>query len=280
MRAGGFHGGFNGGMRFGRGMGRGMNRGFHMGRSNGGMRRGSGQRMQVIPPRRGVHAVSRSRSRSASWGFSRSDGWNSSNGHRGWSWGQHSWGRQNWGGQGNWGQHNWGGTHFRHGWNDQQRNFRHRWRNGRWWRGRHNGRMGWWWLVGNAWYSFANATYPYPAYGGGDYGGGDYATGGGEGCCAPDGADARPNTWYRCSDPEGYYPYVRQCNGEWESVATTPGTASSTGSDASDDATAGDETGGDESGNDDEAGTGGGDANGSDADSGDDQSEDGSPGGY
>jgi hypothetical protein len=25
-------------------------------------------------------------------------------------------------------------------------------------------------------------------------------------------------TWYYCSDPAGYYPYVTQCNTGWESV--------------------------------------------------------------
>ena len=28
--------------------------------------------------------------------------------------------------------------------------------------------------------------------------------------------------WYRCSDPEGYYPYVRECNGPWEAVPAAP----------------------------------------------------------
>jgi hypothetical protein len=25
-------------------------------------------------------------------------------------------------------------------------------------------------------------------------------------------------TWYYCSDPAGYYPYVAQCNTGWQSV--------------------------------------------------------------
>jgi hypothetical protein len=28
--------------------------------------------------------------------------------------------------------------------------------------------------------------------------------------------------WYYCRGPEGYYPYVRECPGGWERVATTP----------------------------------------------------------
>jgi hypothetical protein len=25
-------------------------------------------------------------------------------------------------------------------------------------------------------------------------------------------------TWYYCADPAGYYPYVSQCNTDWQSV--------------------------------------------------------------
>jgi hypothetical protein len=28
--------------------------------------------------------------------------------------------------------------------------------------------------------------------------------------------------WYRCGNPEGYYPYVRACNGGWEQVPVAP----------------------------------------------------------
>jgi hypothetical protein len=27
-------------------------------------------------------------------------------------------------------------------------------------------------------------------------------------------------TWYYCSDPAGYYPYVAQCNTGWQAVPT------------------------------------------------------------
>lgn len=30
--------------------------------------------------------------------------------------------------------------------------------------------------------------------------------------------ETRP-TWYFCSDPQGYYPYVKQCSNEWRPVA-------------------------------------------------------------
>lgn len=30
------------------------------------------------------------------------------------------------------------------------------------------------------------------------------------------------NYWYYCSDPQGYYPYVQQCNAGWQRVSPTP----------------------------------------------------------
>ncbi len=30
------------------------------------------------------------------------------------------------------------------------------------------------------------------------------------------------NMWYYCRDPQGYYPYVRDCKGAWEPVPATP----------------------------------------------------------
>ena len=28
--------------------------------------------------------------------------------------------------------------------------------------------------------------------------------------------------WYYCADPQGYYPYVKQCPGGWQAVAPQP----------------------------------------------------------
>lgn len=28
--------------------------------------------------------------------------------------------------------------------------------------------------------------------------------------------------WYYCNDPEGYYPYIKQCTGGWQRVAPYP----------------------------------------------------------
>jgi len=37
-----------------------------------------------------------------------------------------------------------------------------RWHRGRWMHVRHNGRDGWWWVIGDAWYFYPAPVYPYP----------------------------------------------------------------------------------------------------------------------
>ena len=32
-------------------------------------------------------------------------------------------------------------------------------------------------------------------------------------------------SWYYCADPQGYYPYVEQCRGDWQAVAPRPSDA-------------------------------------------------------
>ena len=32
----------------------------------------------------------------------------------------------------------------------------------------------------------------------------------------------QPTYWYYCKDPQGYYPYVKQCPGGWMKVVPTP----------------------------------------------------------
>ena len=36
------------------------------------------------------------------------------------------------------------------------------WHSGRWIHGRHDGRFGWWWVVGEYWYFYPAPSYPYP----------------------------------------------------------------------------------------------------------------------
>ena len=35
-------------------------------------------------------------------------------------------------------------------------------------------------------------------------------------------ARVAPASWYYCSDPQGYYPYVQQCRAGWQRVSPTP----------------------------------------------------------
>jgi hypothetical protein len=71
---------------------------------------------------------------------------------------------------------------------------------GHWNHGWHNGSYGWWW-GGGLGYPYDYGSYGYPDYGYYDYGQ-PYAS----------------QTWYYCSDPAGYYPYVAQCNTGWQAV--------------------------------------------------------------
>jgi hypothetical protein len=80
------------------------------------------------------------------------------------------------------------------------------WVGGRWAHAWHNGRYGWWWFAGGAWYFYAAPVYPYPTYVSETYA-----------------ADEAPPMWYYCGAPAGYYPYVPNCSMPWQPVpATTP----------------------------------------------------------
>src|SRR5690348_7295222 len=76
-------------------------------------------------------------------------------------------------------------------------------RGGHWYHGWHGGRYGWWLGgPGLAWTYYDNPWWgSYPDYGYYDYSQ-PYAS----------------QTWYYCSDPAGYYPYVAQCNTGWQAV--------------------------------------------------------------
>ena len=82
-----------------------------------------------------------------------------------------------------------------------------RWRGGRWYQGRHEGRLGWWWIVGGTWYFYPSPIYPYP----------DPYQPPIDPVVPPTG----PQYWYYCANPAGYYPYVPQCRIEWQRVPAT-----------------------------------------------------------
>lgn len=65
-----------------------------------------------------------------------------------------------------------------------------------WYHGWHNGRYGWW--LGGPGLAWTYYTYPWSGY--------EYSQ------------PYASQTWYYCSDPAGYYPYVAQCNTGWQTV--------------------------------------------------------------
>jgi len=89
----------------------------------------------------------------------------------------------------------------------------HAWRGGHWFHGPHDGRAGWWWVVGGTWYFYPAPVYPYP-----------------DPLLPPVAVPAQPappasapNYWYYCQNPPGYYPYVPSCATNWTAVPASPG---------------------------------------------------------
>jgi hypothetical protein len=80
-----------------------------------------------------------------------------------------------------------------------------RWRGGRWWHGWHDGRSGWWWIVGPAWYWYPAPVYPFPD---------PYLPP----AVAPAPPGPGPRVYYWCDNPQGYYPYVPQCLAPWRAL--------------------------------------------------------------
>jgi hypothetical protein len=91
------------------------------------------------------------------------------------------------------------------------RRFRERdfdvWRRGGWIHGRHDGRLGWWWVVNGTWYFYPQPVYPYPD---------PYVPPAVVASPAPAG-----QAWYFCRNPRGYYPYVARCLVPWQAVPPT-----------------------------------------------------------
>jgi hypothetical protein len=86
-----------------------------------------------------------------------------------------------------------------------------RWRGGRWYHGHHDGRLGWWWIVGGLWYFYPARVEPYPD---------PYQPP--VVVVPPPAAPAPPQYWYYCPKPAGYYPYVPRCAVNWQRVEATP----------------------------------------------------------
>ena len=93
------------------------------------------------------------------------------------------------------------------------------WRGGRWVRGPHSGRTGWWWVADGIWYLYSRPVYPYPS---------PYIP-----STVVVQVPAQPvsvvqalpppaQTWYYCNNPHGYYPYVSKCPDGWTTVPAVP----------------------------------------------------------
>ena len=117
------------------------------------------------------------------------------------------------------------GRHFEHGdhWRGDIRVFHERdfarWRGGAWHHGRHDGRLGWWWIVGGIWYFYPTPVYPYPD----PYQPPVVMVEQPQAVVvpapvAPPAPAAAPQYWYYCQNPQGYYPYVSQCASPWQKV--------------------------------------------------------------
>jgi hypothetical protein len=74
------------------------------------------------------------------------------------------------------------------------------WRGGHWFHGRHDGRRGWWWMVGPTWYFYPAPIYPYPDP------------------LVPAYATPGASAWYFCPPAQAYYPYVPSCPVPWQVV--------------------------------------------------------------
>ena len=85
------------------------------------------------------------------------------------------------------------------------------WRSGRWIHGAHEGRRGWWWVVGGVWYFYPAPVYPYP-----DPFQPPVVV------VPPPPNVAQPAYWYYCPNPAGYYPYVPRCRVPWQRVVAAP----------------------------------------------------------
>ncbi len=114
------------------------------------------------------------------------------------------------GGRGEWHDGEW------HGERGMRHYDEHEWRGGRWVHDWHNGRLGWWWFAGGAWYFYAQPIYPYP----------DPYTPPMVVQQQPAPMTVAPQTtaqvWYYCEASRGYYPYVTSCPSGWKTVAPTP----------------------------------------------------------
>jgi len=90
------------------------------------------------------------------------------------------------------------------------------WHSGHWEHVDHDGRRGWWWIAGGAWFYYPVPVYPYPN----PYEPPVIIE-------TPRAAEVvppppTPVNWYYCESARGYYPYVSACPEGWRTVPANP----------------------------------------------------------
>jgi hypothetical protein len=104
------------------------------------------------------------------------------------------------------------------GWSGNIRDFQARdlayWRSGRWVRTVHEGRGGWWWVIDDTWYPYAQVSYPYPD----PYTPEPYKQPDVIGATLIGEMPARTFYWYYCDAVNEFYPYVVTCEHGWTRV--------------------------------------------------------------
>jgi len=95
------------------------------------------------------------------------------------------------------------------------------WRGGAWHHEYHNGRLGYWWFAGGAWYFYDQPVYPYPVVVSDTYYVDPVVV---EAPPPPPQALAPPppGYWYYCDNPPGYYPYIGSCATPFRTVPAQP----------------------------------------------------------
>jgi hypothetical protein len=119
-----------------------------------------------------------------------------------------------------------GEHHDGHGWGGEHdiRHFENHhlpvWRGGNWYHGRHEGRLGWWWIAAGTWYFYPQPVYPYPD---------PYIPPVIVVQPAPSSSQTEipavpppAQNWYYCEASKSYYPYVSNCPAGWKTVPATP----------------------------------------------------------
>lgn len=97
------------------------------------------------------------------------------------------------------------------------------WRGGHWRHGRHEGRLGWWWIAAGVWYFYPQPVYPYP-----DPYTPPVAVINQQPpvVVPPAPVQAQPQQtaqlWYYCDSSREYFPYAPNCPEGWRAVPAMP----------------------------------------------------------